>query len=524
VAGRVFTSSGGRRGIRTPGPVTVNGFQDRRDRPLCHSSAAKVRNFALMRRMLLLGILVYCQILSGQGLRMATDVHPYWAAKPGHYLELTYSIEPSSLYASWVDSTAPVMTVVAILRGDSAIISVDKIAIECPAQDVHAEILYPIVQNAFIGADTGNLHLTIYYGLGEEISDTLHGQFYIPAQKGSALAPLAWKELQGKKLAPRAQFGQAVYANDSDRVHFYTQAYQLPKNKKSFFTYEIYSLDSDRPMADYGGVLRLQASNDPVVPIQGGLWVTDLPTGQYELRCTLNIQDMDPRYYPKEKLRFYRVNPSEMARWNEESPIDPRWMGQLGSGDSLKHWINGFYPIASVAERQQIERMSPNVSDTLLWRFAQRFWESRHPGDALDQFMLYKNLLRKIDSEFSSRAVPGYATDRGRIFLQYGPPTLTEKRPFETDGYPYEIWQYNTLDVPNAPYQINKLFIFVNYAVAGRNYELLHSDAIGEIYNSRWRIAIQKRSYNTEDIDDQGQTGFDKFGSRIYNNIIPGGG
>ena len=26
------------RGIRTPGPVTVNGFQDRRIRPLCHLS------------------------------------------------------------------------------------------------------------------------------------------------------------------------------------------------------------------------------------------------------------------------------------------------------------------------------------------------------------------------------------------------------------------------------------------------------------------------------------------------------
>jgi hypothetical protein len=26
------------RGIRTPGPVTVNGFQDRRIRPLCHPS------------------------------------------------------------------------------------------------------------------------------------------------------------------------------------------------------------------------------------------------------------------------------------------------------------------------------------------------------------------------------------------------------------------------------------------------------------------------------------------------------
>src|SRR5690606_27459253 len=32
-------------GIRTPEPVTVNGFQDRRIRPLCQLSAAKVQIF-----------------------------------------------------------------------------------------------------------------------------------------------------------------------------------------------------------------------------------------------------------------------------------------------------------------------------------------------------------------------------------------------------------------------------------------------------------------------------------------------
>ena len=41
-----FNIFGGERGIRTPGPVTVNGFQDRRIRPLCHLSAANVvQNF-----------------------------------------------------------------------------------------------------------------------------------------------------------------------------------------------------------------------------------------------------------------------------------------------------------------------------------------------------------------------------------------------------------------------------------------------------------------------------------------------
>gem|GEM_PF-1919629 len=35
--------SSGELGIRTPGPVTVNSFQDCRNRPLCQLSAAKIR-------------------------------------------------------------------------------------------------------------------------------------------------------------------------------------------------------------------------------------------------------------------------------------------------------------------------------------------------------------------------------------------------------------------------------------------------------------------------------------------------
>ncbi len=36
-------SLSGERGIRTPGSVTFNGFQDRRIRPLCHLSGRKIR-------------------------------------------------------------------------------------------------------------------------------------------------------------------------------------------------------------------------------------------------------------------------------------------------------------------------------------------------------------------------------------------------------------------------------------------------------------------------------------------------
>ncbi len=54
---RVFC---GERGIRTPGPVTVNSFQDYRNRPLCHLSlnsdcivvfsGANIERFSMMSK------------------------------------------------------------------------------------------------------------------------------------------------------------------------------------------------------------------------------------------------------------------------------------------------------------------------------------------------------------------------------------------------------------------------------------------------------------------------------------------
>ena len=41
-------NTGGERGIRTPGPVTVNSFQDCRNRPLCHFSNKSGQRVSLL--------------------------------------------------------------------------------------------------------------------------------------------------------------------------------------------------------------------------------------------------------------------------------------------------------------------------------------------------------------------------------------------------------------------------------------------------------------------------------------------
>jgi hypothetical protein len=46
----IYFKNGGERGIRTPGPFRVNGFQDRRIRPLCQLSCVLDVMFVLFRR------------------------------------------------------------------------------------------------------------------------------------------------------------------------------------------------------------------------------------------------------------------------------------------------------------------------------------------------------------------------------------------------------------------------------------------------------------------------------------------
>ena len=489
-----------------------------------------------MKKMLFGLFLLYTSLLLAQNansnknidIPIGIDVTPYWDTENDPYLQICISVNAKNLYYQAENDKSPHITFLTYLTEKSSqnIIDIDKIKLICPKRD-SAKNQYTISQSIFLGADTGKLELNVLYGVGDTITDTLSGMFIITDIEGkSSLAPLRFVENQfDNPLGARPQFGVASFYGDDNILKFYTEAYQVPKNQKSYYSYQLFSLKTNSAIEGFGAVNRIKNNeSSDKKSLLSSLKIKDLASGHYEIRSVLNIEKMDPLYYPKQSIEFYRINPNDIDPSKISDAIDSKWSETIGLGEKLNWYINGLYPIASGLERKQIEYLSDSKNDTIKQRFIQYFWESRNPVKSFEEAKKYLNILNEVEKKYSSRAVSGYATDRGRIFLQYGPPTLTEKRPFESDGYPFEIWQYNTLEAPNAPYQINKLFVFANYAVAGRNYELLHSDAIGEIKNTKWRIAIQKRSYMTNDIDDDGAGKSSEFGSRIDNNIFFNGG
>ena len=64
----------GERGIRTPGGVTLNGFQDRRNRPLCHLSSAP--------KAALVAIFFACALFASAKLRLFYESTKFFTPFP----------------------------------------------------------------------------------------------------------------------------------------------------------------------------------------------------------------------------------------------------------------------------------------------------------------------------------------------------------------------------------------------------------------------------------------------------------
>jgi GWxTD domain-containing protein len=101
-------------------------------------------------------------------------------------------------------------------------------------------------------------------------------------------------------------------------------------------------------------------------------------------------------------------------------------------------------------------------SDAERERFIAEFWERRDPtpGTAKNEFKEeHYRRIEFVNRRFSKEGITGWKTDRGRIYIEYGPPDEIDShpsggpytRPAEEGGtqvvtYPFEMWRYRHLD------------------------------------------------------------------------------
>lgn len=149
----------------------------------------------------------------------------------------------------------------------------------------------------------------------------------------------------------------------------------------------------------------------------------------------------------------------EQKRKEQESKDRARSRALEDAGKALKRWVDEDVTyIITGEERQTWKRLT---KDEERESFIENFWLRRDPTpDTIDNE--YKDEhFEKIAyaNEHYASGIPGWKTDRGRIYIMYGKPDEVEShpsggtydRPIEEGGgttstFPFEIWRYRYIE------------------------------------------------------------------------------
>lgn len=99
--------------------------------------------------------------------------------------------------------------------------------------------------------------------------------------------------------------------------------------------------------------------------------------------------------------------------------------------------------IATAAEMAELKR-KPRAEREQAWH---DFWKKRDPSPTTEHNEKEEEYFRRITyaKEHFGGADKGYRSDRGRIYVIYGPPDNIVSRPFEIDARASETWYYYSL-------------------------------------------------------------------------------
>jgi GWxTD domain-containing protein len=126
---------------------------------------------------------------------------------------------------------------------------------------------------------------------------------------------------------------------------------------------------------------------------------------------------------------------------------------------AYKRWLSEEVPyIITDEERAAFKKLS---TDDEREQFVEQFWERRNPNPGSPENEFKEEYYRRIAyaNEHYASGIPGWKTDRGRIYIMYGPADEVESHPSggsyirppeegggETATYPFEQWRYRYID------------------------------------------------------------------------------
>jgi GWxTD domain-containing protein len=278
-----------------------------------------------------------------------------------------------------------------------------------------------------------------------------------------------------------------------------------PLRAKVFYLLEAYS-DSGQTgtmsvaITDAGGKTSIKTPDVPVTVTSGGsvlqgqLDLAGLPQGDYTMVASLKLGGRTiERSAPIVMAGLQETLARDSATRQAERVTDQGYFAAMSNQelDVAKA------PLLYIAESGELSSWQAQLSPEAKRRFLINFWRKRDPtpgtpkNERRESFYGAVAYANREYKEGGRKAVPGWRSDRGRIFARYGAPDDVFERQQEGNAPPYEVWRYTKGK--------GSYYIFADRTGFGA-FQLIYSNDLREPGFPSWADVIGRKA-----VDDAGE-------------------
>jgi len=269
----------------------------------------------------------------------------------------------------------------------------------------------------------------------------------------------------------------ALYVLEDSSAYFYAELYNISDDPPSFAVH-VWLLYQDGSIAKDLGVRDIRRPGESALLTQR-INVTDLNPGQnYILALEVDHGGQTATAKKSFALQSYEAASASVSGHEEFTEEDAKFN---------RHFIAY---IATPDELKEYDALSLEAKH----RFILDFWKRHDPDPSTPRNEFYQEHARRfaIANERFSRSVAdksdGWNTDRGRIFILYGPPDEIIYSPSSIASLPWERWEYRQLEG-------GTFFIFLDEFNLGL-FRLVHSNKQGELQDPNWEEKLEREGIN----------------------------
>ena len=234
--------------------------------------------------------------------------------------------------------------------------------------------------------------------------------------------------------------------------YLFCEVYNRTSSDTLHFTYKVNNAKNEEKLHESFSQEAVQGRNQVFVRINSA----NLPMGRYSVSLHATTRGNVP------------------AEASSSRSFVVQWSGMPLVIDDLNAAVDQLSYTAESGELDYI-RKAPSAEEKKK-RFYE-FWKKRDPSpnsernEAMEQYYGRVAFANKNFSHYTD----GWRSDRGMVFIMFGPPSNVDRHPFDSDAKPFEVWYYNDL---------NYRFLFVDETGFG-DYRLDPSTPLWNIKNRK---------------------------------------